>query len=160
MTTYVSSSYSLSSVMFSYILAQMPRHSPQPVKHSNDALRPEQRRVSHPILQLHRTTFSSAFGATSMAHCMGTSSPSTAFQPRFCGCRCGPSLVAPECTHGGYGTWQLMMPDEGFPTAHNVYWWLPSDESAAISIHLVCHPLHLCTVILVLLLLRLICQRV
>ncbi len=29
MTTYVSSSYSLSSVMFSYILAQMRRHSPQ-----------------------------------------------------------------------------------------------------------------------------------
>ena len=56
MTTYVSSSYALSSVMFSYILAQMPRHSPQPVEHSNPALRQEQRRVSHPILQLHRTT--------------------------------------------------------------------------------------------------------
>ena len=136
MTTYVSSSYSLSSVMFSYILAQMHRHSPQPVEHSNDALRQEQRRVSHPILQLHRTT-------TSTSHCMGTSSPSTAFQPIFCGGRCGPSLVAPECTHGGYGTWQLMMSDEGFPAAHNVYWWLPSDESAAISIYLVCHPLHL-----------------
>ena len=43
--------------MFSYILAQMPRHSPQPVEHSNPALGQEQRRVSHPILQLHRTTF-------------------------------------------------------------------------------------------------------
>ena len=149
MTTYVSSSYSLSSVMFSYILGQMPRHSPQPVEHSNDALRQEQRRVSR-----------SAFGATSMSHCMGTSSPSTAFQPIFCGCRWGPSLVAPECSYGGYDTWQLMMSDEGFPAAHNVYWWLPSDESAAISIYLVCHPPHLCTGILVLLLLRLIYQRV
>ena len=37
MTTYVSSSYSSSSVMFSYILAQMPRHSPQPVEQSNPA---------------------------------------------------------------------------------------------------------------------------
>ena len=51
MTTYVSSSYSLSSVVFSYILAQMPRHAPQPVEQSNPALRQEQRRVSHPILQ-------------------------------------------------------------------------------------------------------------
>ena len=46
MTTYVSSSYSLSSVMFSYILAQMPRHSPQPVENSTTALRQEQRRVT------------------------------------------------------------------------------------------------------------------
>ena len=128
MTTYVSSSYSLSSVIFSHILAQMPRHSPQPVEHSNPALRQEQRRVSHPILQLHRTTFSSAFGATSMSHCMGTSLPSTAFQPRLCGCRCGPSIYspsifAPEGTHRGYGTWQLMMSEEGFPAAQNVYRW-------------------------------------
>ena len=70
--------------MFSYILAQMPRHSPQPVEHSNPALRQEQRRVSHPILPLQRTTFSSAFGATSMSHCMDTSLPSTTFQPRSC----------------------------------------------------------------------------
>ena len=35
MTTYVSSSYSLSSVMFSNILAQMPRHSPQSMEQSN-----------------------------------------------------------------------------------------------------------------------------
>ena len=136
--------------MFSYILAQMSRHSPQPVKHSNPALGQEQRRVSHPILQLYRTTFSSAFGATSMSHCMGTRLPSTAFQPRFCGCRCGLSLdslsvFAPEGTHGGCGTWQLMMSEEGFPAEQNVYWWLPSDESAAISIDLVCYPLHLCT---------------
>ena len=81
-------------------------------------------------------------------------------QPRFCGCRCGPRLVAPEGTHGGYVTWQLIMSEEGFPAAQNVYWWLPSDESAAISIYLVCHPLYLCTGLLVLLLLRLICQRV
>ena len=150
MTTYVSSLYSLSSVMFSYILAQMSRHSPQPVEHSNPALGQEQRRVSHPILQLHRTTFSSAFGATSMSHCMGTRLPSTAFQPRFCGCRCelsldSPSVFAPEGTHGGYDTWQLMISEEGLPAEQNVYWWLPSDESAAISIYLVCYPLHLCT---------------
>ncbi len=31
----------------------------------------EQRRVSHPILLLHRTIFGSAFGATSMSHCTG-----------------------------------------------------------------------------------------
>ncbi len=38
--------------------------------------------------------------------------------------------------------------------------WLPSDESAATSlIYLVCHSMHLCTGIVVLLLLRLICQR-
>ena len=163
MTTYVSSLYSLSSVMFSYILAQIHRHSPQPVEHSNPTLRQDDRRVSHPILQLHRITFSSGFGATSMSHCMGTSLPSTAFQPRVCGCRCGPSLDSPfhicTCTgtHGGYGTWQLMMSVKGFPAAQNVYWWLYSDESAAISIYLVCHPLHLCTGILVMLLLRLIC---
>ena len=91
--------------------------------------------------------------------------PFTAFQPRSCGCRYGPSLdspsiFAPEGTHGGYGTWQLMMSEEGFPAAQNMYWWLPSGESAAISIYIVHHPLHLCTGILVLLLLRLICQRV
>ena len=63
MTTYVSLSYSLSSVMVSYLLAQMPRHSPQPVEQSNPALRQKQRIVSHPILQLHRTTFSTALGA-------------------------------------------------------------------------------------------------
>ena len=50
MTTYVSSSNSFSSVVFSNILAQMPRHCPQSVKQSNPALRQEQRRVSHPIL--------------------------------------------------------------------------------------------------------------
>ena len=53
------------------------------------------------------------------SHCMDTSLPSTAFQPRSCGCRCGPSLdspsiFAPEGTHGGYGTWQLMMLEEVF----------------------------------------------
>ena len=95
MTTYVSSSYSLPYVMFSYILAQMPRPSPQPLEHSNPALRQEQRRVAHPILQLYRTSFIRACGATSMSHCMGTSLPSTAFQPRLCGCRCGPSLGSP-----------------------------------------------------------------
>ena len=72
--------------MFSYISAQMPRHSPQPVEQSNHALRQEQRILSHPILQLHRTTFSSAFGATSMSLCAGSRLTSTAFQPRFCGC--------------------------------------------------------------------------
>ena len=66
MTTYVSSLYSLSSDMFSNILAQMHRHSPKLVEQSNPALRQEHRIVSHPILQLHRTTFSNAFGTTSM----------------------------------------------------------------------------------------------
>ena len=47
MPTYVSSSYSLSSVMFSYILAHMSRHYPQSVEQPNPALRQEQRRVSH-----------------------------------------------------------------------------------------------------------------
>ena len=86
MTTYVPSSYSLSYVVFSNILAQLPRHSPQPVEQSNPALRQEQRRVSHPILQLHRTTFSNAFGTTSMFYCTGSS--------------CGPSLDPPfhTCT--------------------------------------------------------------
>ena len=46
------------------------------LEHSNPALRQEQRKVSHPILRLHRTTFSSAFVATSMSHCMGSSLPS------------------------------------------------------------------------------------
>ena len=54
-------------------------------------------------------------------------------------------MFAPEGAHGGYGTWQLMMSEEGFPAEQNVYWLLPSDENAAISICLVCHPLHLCT---------------
>ena len=88
----MSSSYSLSSVLFSYILAQMPRQFAQPLEQSNPALRQEQRRVSHPISQLHRTTFSSAFGATSMSHCTDSSLPSKAFQSRLCGCSCGPSL--------------------------------------------------------------------
>ena len=38
-----------------------------------------------------------------------------------------------------------MMSEEGFPTEQNVFWLLPYDESAAISIYLVCHLLHLCT---------------
>ena len=65
-----------------------------------------------------------------------------------------PSIFAPGGKHGGYGTWQLMPSEEGFQAAQNVYWWLPSDESAGTSIYLVCHLLHLCTGILVLLLLR------
>ena len=28
-----------------------------------------------------------------------------------------PSIFAPEGAHGGYGTWQLMMSEEGIPTA-------------------------------------------
>ena len=56
MTIHVSSSYSLSSVMFSYILAQMPRDAPQPVEQSKPALLQEEHRVSHRILK--RTTFS------------------------------------------------------------------------------------------------------
>ena len=81
-----------------------------------------------------------------MSHCMDTSLPSTAFQPRLCGWRCGQSFDSlPYLHHGGYGTWQLMMSVECFPAAENVFWWLPSDESAAISMYLVCHPLHLCT---------------
>ena len=69
-----------------------------------------------------------------------------------------PSIFASGGKHGGHGTWQLMTSEEGFQSVQNVYWWLPSDESAATSICLVCRPLHLCTGILVLLLLRLICQ--
>ena len=87
----------------------MPRHSPQSMEQSNPALRQEQRRVSHPILQLHRTTFSNAFGTTSMLYCTGSS--------------CGPSLdspsiLAPEGKHGGYGTWQLMMSEDGFQAGY------------------------------------------
>ena len=109
--------------MFSYILAQMPRHSPHPVEQFNPALRQEQHRMSHPIFQLHRTTFSNAFGATSMSHCAGTSLLYTAFQSRFYGCRCGPNLDSPsifalEGKHGGYGTWHTS--DEGFHAAQNV----------------------------------------
>ena len=129
MTTYVSSSYGLSSVMFSYILAQMPRHSPQPVEQSNSALRQEQLRVSHPILQLHRTTFSSAFGATSMSHCSRSSLPYTAFSQDSVDADVDqtlipPSIFAPGVKYGGYGTWQLMASEEGFQAAQNVYWWL------------------------------------
>ena len=130
MTTYVSSSYSLSFVMFSYILVQVPRHSPQPVEQFNPALLQEQRRVSHPILQLclHRTTFSSPFGATPMSHCTGSSLPSTVFQPIIL---VNPdveqalipfSILIPECKHGGCGTLQLVTSEEGFQAAQNVYW--------------------------------------
>ena len=94
MKTYISSSYSLSSVMFSNILAQMPRHSPQSVEQSNHALRQEQHRVSHPILRLHRTTFSNAFGTTSMLYCTGVVDQALIH----------PSILAPEGKHGGYGT--------------------------------------------------------
>ena len=66
-------------------------------------------------------------------------------------------MPAPEGTHGGYGTWQMIMSEEDFPAAQNGYLLM---KSAVISIYLVCHPQHLCTGILVLLLLRLICQRV
>ena len=59
----------------------------------------------------------------------GISLPSTAFQSILCGCRCGrsfdsPSIFAPEGTHGGYGTWQLIVSEEGFPAAQNVYYLL------------------------------------
>ena len=93
-----------------------------------------------------------------------SSSSSTAFQPIFSvdadvdRALIPSSIFAPGGKHGGYGTWQLMTSEEGFQAAQNVYWWLPSDESAATSIYIVCHPLHLCTGILVLLLLRLICH--
>ena len=127
----------------------MPRHSPQPVEQSNPALGQEQRRVSHPILQLHRTSFSSVFGATSMSHCMGTSLPSTAFQPRFCGCRCGVSLDSPFHIYTWRYTrrlWYLPADDVGGRlTGWTKRVGLPSDERAAISIYLVCHPMHLCT---------------
>ena len=45
MTIYVSSSYSLSSVMSSFILAQMHRHCPHPVEQSNPVLAQKQRRA-------------------------------------------------------------------------------------------------------------------
>ena len=51
-----------------------------------------------------------------------------------------------------------MTSEEGFQVAQNVYWWLPTDERSATSVYLVCHPLQLCTGILGLLLLRLICH--
>ena len=53
MTTYVSSSYSLSSVMFSYILAQMPRHSLQPVEHPHFATGTAQSVTSHLSITSH-----------------------------------------------------------------------------------------------------------
>ena len=117
------------------------------------------------ILALHRTTFSSAFGATSMSHCMDTSLPSSLLLSSQypVDADVDQALIPPsylhlnQGTHGGYGTRQLMMSEEGFPAAQNLY-WLPSDESASISMYIVCHPLHLCAGILVLLLLRLICQ--
>ena len=116
MTTYVSSSYSLSCVMFEYILSRMPRHSSQPVEQSNPALRQELHRVSHPIVLLHRTTFSSAFGATSMSHCTGSSLPSTTVEQALIPV----STLAPEGKHGGYGTWQRVTSEEGFQAAQNV----------------------------------------
>ena len=129
MTTYVSSS--LSSVMLSYILAQMPRHSPQPVEQSNPALRQEQRRVSLPILQFHRTIFSSAFVETSLSR--AAVYPLLLSSQDFVDADVDqalipPSIFAPGGKHGGYGTWQLMTLEEGFQAARNVYWWLPSDE--------------------------------
>ena len=51
-----------------------------------------------------------------------------------------------------------MTSEEGFQAAQNVYWWLPTDERSPTSVYLVCHPLQLCTGILGLLLLRLICH--
>ena len=165
MTTYVSSSYSLSSVMFSYILAQVPRHSPQPVEHSNPALRQEQRRVSIPS-NSYIALLSAALSEQHPRHIAWTLvypillSSQDSVDADVDQALIPHSIFAPEGTHGGYDTWQLMMSEEGFPAAQTVYWWLPSVESAAISIYLVCHPLHLCTGILVLRLLRLICQRV
>ena len=37
--------------------------------------------------------------------------------------------------HGGYGTCQLMMSEEGFQATQHTYSWLPSDESAATSVY-------------------------
>ena len=170
MTTYVSSSYSLSSIMFSYVLAQMHRHCPHPVEQSNPVLLQKQRRVSHPILQLHRTTFSSAFWATSMSHYRAR----TVVYPLLLSSQYNlwmqmwnkpwfpfPYLhlkVNVEAMVVDSWWWQLVASEEGFQAAQNVYWWLPTGERSATSVYLVCHPLQLCTGILGLLLLRLICH--
>ena len=159
MTSYVSSSYSLSSVMFSYILAQMPRHSLQPVEHTHFATGTAQSVTSHLSITSHyfQQRFRSNIHVTLHGHQFTLYPPVDADVDQ--------ALIPPsylhlnQGTHGGYGTRQLMMSEEGFPAAQNLY-WLPSDDSASISVYIVCHPLHLCACILVLLLLRLICQRV
>ena len=114
------------------------------------------RNVTSHLTVRHRTTFSSAFGATSMSHCSLLPSSQDSVDADVDQALIPPSIFAPAGTHGGYGTWHLMMSEEGFPAAQNVYWWLPAEEIAAISIYLVCHALHLCTGIIVLLLMRLI----
>ena len=125
MTTYVSSSYSLSSVMLSYIFAQMPRHSPQPVEHSTPALRLEQRRVPNPILPLHRTS-SAALSEQHPCHIawtlvypllLSSQDPVDADVDQSL---IPPSISALEGPHGCYSTWQLMMSEEGFTAAQNV----------------------------------------
>ena len=71
-----------------------------------------------PSHSLHCATSSRAFGTTFMPHCTGSSVPSGHLQPRLCGLRLGfPSLLDPGCKHGGRGTWQLMMSEEGFQAA-------------------------------------------
>ena len=48
--------------------------------------------------------------------------------------------------------------EEGVHAAQNVYWWLPTDETSATSVYLVCHTLQLCTGVQGLLLMRFICH--
>ena len=101
-------------LMFSYILAQMHRHSPQPVEHSTPALRQEQRRGLHPILPLH-----CAFGATSIHIAWTPVYPLLLYSQEHVVADVDQTLIphsifAPEGTHGGYGTWQLMMSEEVF----------------------------------------------
>ena len=113
MTTYVSSSYSLSSIMFSYILAQMHRHCPHPVEQSNPVLlhaETAQSVTSHLTATSHyfQQRFLSNIHVT--LHGQDSSLPSTAFQPiSFVNADVEQALIplsilAPEGKRGGYGS--------------------------------------------------------
>ena len=105
MTTYMSSSYSFSSVMFSHISTDASTLST-----ASGTFQPRfgtgtpQSLTSHLTVTSHY--FQSAFGATSMSHCMDTSLPSTDFQPRLCGWRCGLTLIPFHICTWRY-TWRL-----------------------------------------------------
>ena len=109
MTTYVSSSYSLSSVMFSYILAQMLRHSPQPCSgtfqlpsYSYIALLSSALSVQHPC-----------HIAWAPVYPLLLSSPNSV-DADVDQAMIPPSIFPHDGTHGGYGTWQLVMSGEVF----------------------------------------------
>ena len=73
MTNYVFICFFVIFVVLYYVLIHISTNASTPSTASWTIqpcnLLQEQRRVSHPTLQLHRTTFSSAFWATSMSHC-------------------------------------------------------------------------------------------